>query len=56
MSETVIAARIGFWFVTRFRIRLKEASKKTNNPHFVVAKQLRKMGVPLETALFILNR
>jgi hypothetical protein len=56
MSDSAIAASIGYWFVSRFRNRLKEASKKTNKPHFVVAKQLRKMGVPLETALFILNR
>lgn len=56
MNDTTIATSIGLWFVARFRIRLKEASKKTNNPHFVVATQLRKMGVPLETALFILNR
>lgn len=60
MSDTAIATRIGFWFVSRFRIRLKEVMKyrEPDDPsaHYTVAKQLRKMGVPFETALFILNR
>lgn len=39
---------VGTYFIRRFRNRLKEAD------HYTVAKQLRKMGVPLEITLYIL--
>ncbi len=39
---------IGYYFINRFRNRLKEAN------HYTVAKQLRKMGVPIEITLYIL--
>lgn len=45
---------IGNYFTNRFRKRLKEVMKTHPNPHYVVAKQLRKMGVPLEITLCIL--
>lgn len=45
---------IGHYFTNRFRKRLKEAMKTHPNPHYIVAKQLRKMGVPLEITLYIL--
>ncbi len=45
---------IGHYLTTRFRKRLKEAMKTEPNPHYTVAKQLRKMGVPLEITLYIL--
>jgi hypothetical protein len=39
---------VGTFFLSKYRRRLKEAG------HYTVAKQLRKMGVPIEIALYIL--
>ncbi len=51
---------VGRYIIHRFRNRLQEVNK-TREPtdpsaHYTVAKQLRKMGFPIEIALYILVR
>lgn len=48
VSDFRTALVVGTFFLFKYRRRLKEAS------HYTVAKQLRKMGVPIEIALYIL--